>query len=299
MFADFWTQLVSTNLLSSFELRIIAVLLKQLNFERWMAIDYITIAEKLNLDKAEVLEVIKKLIGYQIIEYKKDSVEQSYYRYRLNSNFGWKKTIDLVFADGIDWQAFLNSFQKLQSEYELAIQAIENKSGNILVVHLEVSALANRTEVEKCLKHRYDLELQALNANYRLEEIRIHQRNSANILNMIELMVNTNRTLHHIADTKPQSESQSKSRPLTADSTLTINESISKAYPAKTKNNPPITTKLKQTLAEAVAEQEKLLKQSDSIKVDNVAYIDDYADTSTKPVSRKRRIKTRLNKHCH
>lgn len=156
MFADFWTQLVAKNRLSSFELRIISILLKRLNFENWSALDYEGIAKQLSLEKAEVVKVVKKLIGYQVIEFKGDFVEQNCARYRLNRNFGWKKTIDWVFVDGINWQAFLNSFQKRQSRYELVIQAIENKPGEILVIHLEISALANPIEVKNYLKYRYD-----------------------------------------------------------------------------------------------------------------------------------------------
>ena len=136
MFTDFWTQIVSNDLLSSFELRIITVILKRLNFTIWMTIDYESITKKLDLDETEVTKVVQKLISYQIIECKGDSVKQDYCRYRLNSNFGWNKSIEWIFTDGIDWQAFLISFQKLQSKFELTIKAIENQAGGTLFIRL-------------------------------------------------------------------------------------------------------------------------------------------------------------------
>ena len=275
MFADFWTEIVSTNLLSSFELRIIAVILKQLNFDIWMVIDCKSIAKQLNLDEIEVAKVVQKLIKHKIIEYKGESVKPSCYRYRLNSNFGWKKSFDWVFPDGIDWQAFLTSFQKLQRKFELKIRAIENKSGGILVVHLEVSALANRTEVAQCLKHEYKVKLKALKETYRIkhsnQEIASHQQNSTNLLKIIELIVNTNNNLHNRVDIKaiPQSESVK----------LNLSHNNINNQGKTAKNSLPITPKQKQTLAEAVAEREKLSKQLDLTKVERISKVDDSVDT--------------------
>lgn len=296
MFADFWTEIVSTDLLSSFELRIITVILQQLNFKLWMVIDYDSIAKRLNLDETEVTEVVQKLISYKIVECKEDSVKQRCYKYRLNSSFGWNKSVYWVFSDGIDWQAFLNSFQKLQRKFELIIRAIENKSSGILVIHIEVSALANRTEVEKCLKCEYNLELEALEEKYRINhkdrEIAIHQQNSTNLLKIIELIVNASNTFHNIADikTSPQNES------------VKLNPSYNKIINRgeKAKNTPPIAPKQKQTLAEAVAEKEKLSKQLDLTEVDQVdKELDDRVDTQDEGSFLKRKIKARLDKHCH
>ncbi|WP_186376258.1 PCI domain-containing protein [Hyella patelloides] len=260
-----------------------------------MLIDYKSIAKKLNLDETEVTEVVQKLISYKIVECKEDSVKQRCYRYRLNSNFGWNKSVYWVFSDGIDWQAFLNSFQKLQRKFELRIRAIENKSSGTLVIHIEVSALANRTEVEKCLKREYNLELEALEEKYRINhkdrEIAIHQQNSANLLKIIELIVNASNTFHNIAGIKTLPKSKSvKLNP-------SHNDIINQGETAE--SLPPIAPKQKPTLAEAVAEKEKLLKQRDLTKVDKIDYLDDYVDTQDEGSFLKRRIQARLDKHCH
>ena len=294
MFANFWTQIVSTDILSNFELRIIAVILKRLNFTTWMPIDYTSITEKLSLSKTDVEKVVEKLISYQIIESKGDSEKQDYYRYRLNSNFGWNKSVNWVFADGIDWQAFLASFQKLQSKFELKIQAIENKSEGTLVIHLEVSALANRTEVEKCLQHEYKLELQALEEKYRIKynegEIAIHQQNSANLLKIIKLIANTSNSLHDIVDIEPLQGEPVK---------LVLSHNNINDRQKKAKKHSRISPKQKQTLVEAVAEKEKLSKSLDLTEVDKKAHLDNYVDTQDKGSFLKQKIRARLNKHSH
>ena len=297
LFADFWTEIVSTDLLSSFELRIIAVILKQLNFKIWMVIDYKSIAKKLNLAETEVTQVIQKLIDYEIIECKGDCLKQSYYRYRLNSNFGWNKSIYWVFSDGIDWQAFLNSFQKLQKKFDLIIRAIENKSSGTLVIQIEVSALANRAEVEKCLKREYNLELNALEEKYRSKhnkrEIAVNQQNNTNLLKIIESIVKTTNNCNHITDSKAEARPPIE----LAQQNLNHNNSINQEE--ETKNYSPIVSKQKQTLEEAVAEQEQLSNQSDVAKVDKKVVLDDVVDTQDERSFLKSKIKARLNKHCH
>jgi len=77
-------------------------------------------------------------------------------------------TLDLIFVDGIDWQAFFASFQKLREQYsetELNIQAIENKGGSF-VVRLEISEEANKAAIEKSAKARYEEELQLVEVRY-------------------------------------------------------------------------------------------------------------------------------------
>jgi uncharacterized protein YjbI with pentapeptide repeats len=85
-----------------------------------------------------------------------------------------RETVDLIFRQGVDWAAFLTSFQKLQVECgsdELFIQAFEKK-GDAFVIRVSVPSGADKAEIEKYLKRQYELEakLQAkdeLLADYR------------------------------------------------------------------------------------------------------------------------------------
>ncbi len=79
------------------------------------------------------------------------------------------ETVDLIFSEGIEWTAFLESFQQLQAEIksdELSIQAIEKKSGGAFIIRLEVPADANKAEIEKYTKQEYDAKLKVIEANY-------------------------------------------------------------------------------------------------------------------------------------
>ena len=76
-------------------------------------------------------------------------------------------TIDLIFIDGIDWQAFSQSLQALRTQYqdnEIAIQAIERKGKGSFVVRLETSAdSSKKEEIETSAKELYAGKLRLLN----------------------------------------------------------------------------------------------------------------------------------------
>ena len=106
------------------------------------------------------------------------------------------ETVDLIFSDGIDWQAFLTSFQNLQVECgssELAIQAIERKSGGAFVVRVEVPADANKAEIEKFFKRKYGLALKAKEEEYKKllqakdKDIAYFHQQNTNLLEIIRL----------------------------------------------------------------------------------------------------------------
>ncbi|MBD2616320.1 pentapeptide repeat-containing protein [Nostoc punctiforme FACHB-252] len=82
------------------------------------------------------------------------------------------ETVDLIFADGIDWKAFFQSFEELRRQYndeDLSIQAIEKKSGGAFVIRLEVSAEANKVAIESHAKELYKTKLLFLEKQYQLE----------------------------------------------------------------------------------------------------------------------------------
>ncbi|NEQ29627.1 MAG: hypothetical protein F6K04_01290 [Leptolyngbya sp. SIO4C5] len=82
------------------------------------------------------------------------------------------ETVDLFFVDGVDWKAFLASFQDLQSQYgdeNLAVQGIERKSQNSFEIRLAVPPESNKAEVEQAAYERYEINLQRLESQYRKE----------------------------------------------------------------------------------------------------------------------------------
>ncbi|MBF2027584.1 MAG: pentapeptide repeat-containing protein [Oscillatoriales cyanobacterium C42_A2020_001] len=81
-------------------------------------------------------------------------------------------TVDLIFRNGVDWQALLISLEKLRVEAdgaELSIQAIENKNDGAFVVRVNAPPEADKAEVEKFLKQEYEVALTTLEARYELQ----------------------------------------------------------------------------------------------------------------------------------
>ncbi len=81
-------------------------------------------------------------------------------------------TIDLIFRNGVDWEAFAYSFRKIQVEYageELAIESIENKGDGVVVVRVNVSPSANKPKIHSDFKEDYELAHKVLEERYRAE----------------------------------------------------------------------------------------------------------------------------------
>ena len=106
------------------------------------------------------------------------------------------ETVDLIFADGIDWKAFLLSFQELQAEYgeeNLSVQAIEKKSGGAFIIRLEVPPEANKADIESQAKALYEIPLNALETIYRNQlkakdvQIKIFHKKNANLWELVKL----------------------------------------------------------------------------------------------------------------
>ncbi|MEO0409077.1 MAG: pentapeptide repeat-containing protein, partial [Cyanobacteria bacterium P01_A01_bin.135] len=106
-------------------------------------------------------------------------------------------TVDLIFKDGIDWQAFFASFQDLRSQYadqDLTIQAIEKKRGGAFVVRLEVASEADKPVIESSAKELYETKLTLIEQRYRAElhakegEIVAYKEQSANLMKITEAL---------------------------------------------------------------------------------------------------------------
>lgn len=107
------------------------------------------------------------------------------------------ETVDLIFADGIDWKAFLESFRELRSRYgdeNISIQTIEKRSGNAFVIRLEVPPEADKAEIESQAKDTYRMKLQILEERYRVElnakeqEIEVYKHQNIKMEKIVELL---------------------------------------------------------------------------------------------------------------
>ncbi|MBW4484384.1 MAG: pentapeptide repeat-containing protein [Tildeniella torsiva UHER 1998/13D] len=106
------------------------------------------------------------------------------------------ETIDITFTEGIDWQAFFQSFQDLRASHPnegISIQGMERK-GDAFIVRLEVEAEADKAAIETEVKRRYAHQLAALEAQYRerlrlqSDEIAHHRQTQSSLLHIVQTM---------------------------------------------------------------------------------------------------------------
>ncbi|NET39683.1 MAG: pentapeptide repeat-containing protein [Cyanothece sp. SIO1E1] len=78
-------------------------------------------------------------------------------------------TIDLVFREGLDWQAFAYSFKKLEAEHseaQVAIQNIENKGNEVVVIKMNVAPDADKSKIHGAFIQSYELAQRTLDSQY-------------------------------------------------------------------------------------------------------------------------------------
>jgi uncharacterized protein YjbI with pentapeptide repeats len=123
------------------------------------------------------------------------------------------EVVGLEFSDGIDWQAFLLSFQDLQAKYgeqNVLIQAIANPDALTCTIYLTLPSGETKAEFESQARSLYEIQLKALEVSYRTElqatdqQIATYRRQSADLLEVVKLQAI--RATH----TEPQSDAQDR-----------------------------------------------------------------------------------------
>jgi uncharacterized protein YjbI with pentapeptide repeats len=160
------------------------------------------------------------------------------------------ETVDIVFLDGIDWKAFLVSFLELKAETgsdEISIQSFENRNG-AFIARINVPPDFEKAYVEKFIEEKYQLALKAKDEEiwFLREEIAYKRRENTNLIGIIGTMAEKENYKNYFH--QPQignfiDTAQSGSR----------QQSIN--------NQHNYASEQKQTLAEAAAEIQQLLKQ--------------------------------------
>ncbi|BAQ60632.1 pentapeptide repeat family protein [Geminocystis sp. NIES-3708] len=111
-------------------------------------------------------------------------------------------TIDLIFSNGIDWSAFLTSFNNLRVEdgrQDLSVRGIEHKDDGIFVVRINTAQLnqIDKGEVEKSFWQYYQPILDSKENQIKLlsshnkslqKEIESKRKNNTKLLNIIKTM---------------------------------------------------------------------------------------------------------------
>lgn len=123
--------------------------------------------------------------------------ETAYFEERDFTNMFQKalNTVDLIFSDGINWQAFLQSFQEVREQYAAAnpnLQAIETKKDNAVVVRIELSSDFDRATILGHFKELYEEKLALVEQQYKAKfqaqerEIEIYRQQSSDRMEIIE-----------------------------------------------------------------------------------------------------------------
>ena len=186
-------------------------------------------------------------------------------------------TVDLIFKDGIDWQAFFKSFQDLRIQYakqDLSIQAIEKKRDGVFVVRIEADEGADKASIESDAKQLYAAQLKNLEAQYE-KQLRLQgEQHLEEIQGLIEAERQEKATLMGVLTTMASNQGP-KFDLREAQFAGGFAETVQGDQIGSTINNQASETP---SLAEAAAEIQDLLKQLEAsnptaTKVDQTAFL--------------------------
>jgi len=108
-------------------------------------------------------------------------------------------TVDLIFKNGIDWKAFMISFDNLREKIrvesegaDITVQSIENKGDGVFVVRVNVPFEIDKAEVHSEFKQEYSNQLKLIEEKYQASllqgkenEIAIYRKQNINLMEII------------------------------------------------------------------------------------------------------------------
>ncbi|WP_048325663.1 pentapeptide repeat-containing protein, partial [Crocosphaera watsonii] len=106
-------------------------------------------------------------------------------------------TVNLIFENGIDWKAFIETMKTVQVENEdtpLEVSSIENKGDGVFVVKVKVPPDADKEKIHQEFEENYQLKLQAVEAKYKAlldakeNEISSYHRENANMMEITKIL---------------------------------------------------------------------------------------------------------------
>jgi len=120
------------------------------------------------------------------------------------------ETVNLYFGEGINWQVFLKSFQKLQEEERKTIayvskeipiiQGIENTGDGSFIIKIGVSRYTDKGEIEKSFWQKYQPMLEAKEEQIKLlhEEIRYKRKENTELMSIIKTLAAQDKSNYEI-----------------------------------------------------------------------------------------------------
>lgn len=220
------------------------------------------ILESWNIDKTTLLDEVESNYVY-LVEGKKERRPHDCKEIFKPGEFTklFQKaleTVDLIFSDGIDWKAFLTSFEKLQKEYgrdKVSIDSFKNK-GETFIIRINVPPGIDKVKMHRQAKRIYQLQKKLNEANEKLNEA------NADLLDITKKLAGTTRS------TSIQVTTTAESKLMSDTFNTKVENSKIGSVASKVQDNARqqvnqynYTSESKQTLAEAAEEIQKLLKQ--------------------------------------
>ena len=204
-------------------------------------------------------------------------------------------TVDLIFRNGINWEAFAHSFQQLQVKAgtkDLSIQAIENKGDGDFVIRVNNPPGADKAEIQRFVEQDYQVKLKAIEDKYRYqlqakeESIAQYRQENTNLWSMAKLMAS--RPIN--VENKAVAESKEVSKTTSINIKENNGNVASENYGSQETHHNNYASQEKQTLAEA-AEIQRLLQQLEETnpsanETEQIAYV----NLATKPDLKQRAI---------
>lgn len=112
--------------------------------------------------------------------------------------------LDLIFREGIDWQAFSTSFRELKAERvkvegsdrAFSVRAIENLDDGSFVVRINTPKDTDKGEIERSFQAKYEEELKRIEGTYRErlqfkdEQIEFYKQQNTQMTGIVEVLAN-------------------------------------------------------------------------------------------------------------
>jgi uncharacterized protein YjbI with pentapeptide repeats len=105
-------------------------------------------------------------------------------------------TVDFIFRNGIDWQAFIDAFEQVKIENEdaeLTIQSIENKGDDVVIIKVSAPPDIKKSQIHSQLVAKYESALILQESKYveklaaKENEIDIYRRQSADLSIIVKM----------------------------------------------------------------------------------------------------------------
>ena len=191
------------------------------------------------------------------------------------------ETVDLYFGEGIDWQVFLQSFQKLQEEEKLKIQngdleipivqGIKNTGDGSFVIEIGVSPDTDKGEWEKSFWQQYQPMLEAQEEKYKLlldakdgEIERIYQQNTQ-LMKIVELKASQQIQIFNSLNNQQENNNMNNKKETKIEKYFNTKQAGIVNNEGEISGNAKVAVVIneaaQQDLTQAAAEIQKLLKQ--------------------------------------